>query len=170
MNATELGALDRALDDHVDLMQRLVEAAQTEQQHLVAFETRALMESLEDKRRCVEASAEAEARTRQAAARVRAGLGLTEAEAPTLRDIVRHLPEPHATRTLGRCDCLRALAQSLTELHAISLVHADRGLRLVHAYASLLSSSGVTDDAGTYAADGRQRAEGVPSRTLMTSA
>jgi flagellar biosynthesis/type III secretory pathway chaperone len=160
-------ALDEALADHITVIRELVDIAQREQQHLIAFETEPLEACLTTKQAMVERANVAERRTRDATTKVRVLSDVSVEEASSLRHLASRLPGEMGRETLDRCSRLRSLAQTLDELQAISAVHAERGLNVVRAWTNLLTTSA---DAGAYGSDGRRSnrpvSPGIISRTV----
>ena len=169
-----VATLASALDAHIMLMRDLVEVSQREQQHLIAFETRALAACTEEKRVLMSQIAASEASVRQALDESYAAFELTpEGEEQTITELVGALPEARREELSARTSQLRSLTGSLQELQAMSLVHAERGLLFVKAYTSLLKSvQGEESDEPNvlYDSTGRARREPAPGSTVSRNA
>ncbi|MGM0578348.1 MAG: flagellar export chaperone FlgN [Myxococcota bacterium] len=174
MNAEPLQALADALDGHIALTRQMVEIAQREQQHLIAFEPQALAGCTEEKRALMaqlEASAASVQATLEETAR-HEGLA-AEGDGLTVRALCEHLAPARREPVETRAECLRALSSSLRELQAMTLVHAERGMRLVRSYGALLRSedpAAATEPAGLYNASGKRRPEPVSGGTVSRNA
>jgi flagellar biosynthesis/type III secretory pathway chaperone len=167
---TTQAALETTLDAYIEVMRALVECSQHEQQHLLAFEIGDLQSCLARKRTLVDQIATIDAQMRRDTETLRSVLDVDHGQASTIKSLVQHIPEGMRESTETRRVALRALAQSLEELQRISLVHADRGLKTVRAYASLLSSHGQAPSGETYTQTGQSRRAasqpGVLSRSV----
>lgn len=162
-----------ALERHVTLMRELVELSQSEQQHLLAFEVRALVGCTEEKR-ALTGQLEASERTiRDALNEAANALNLPESNTLTVTKLCEHVDEAIGTILTDAVTCLQALASSLRELQGMTLVQAERGQRFVRAYAALLrSSAGESEDASSdlYTAKGRARTVSIPRGTIARNA
>lgn len=72
----------------------------------------------------------------------------TESAEPTLTELIARVPEDKREIASERVSALRSLAQALSELQRVSLVHANRGLQAISAWRTVLgmpeSESGLT--------------------------
>ncbi len=162
-----------ALERHVTLMRELVELSQREQQHLLAFEVRALVDCTEEKRALTVQLEGCERCIRDALTEAATAMRLPESSTLTVTQLCEHVDEATGTILTDAVMCLQALASSLRELQGMTLVQAERGQRFVRAYAALLrSSAGDSEDASSdlYTAKGRARAVTVPRGTIARNA
>lgn len=162
--------LVEALDAQIRLVHEMVGVARSIEQHVVAFEYRALATATDEQRLLTERLGATEQRSREAFEGARAALGLSQAAAPTLTELAPHLPEPARGQVDQRASTLRSLLQALRELHQISQVHAERGQRVVGSYARMLASRSKRREADTYDKRGRQSAGLNGASTLRRKA
>lgn len=162
--------LEAALDDHVNRMRELVELSQREQQHLLAFEVRELVSCTEEKRALTAQLERSEHGIRQELEACGVVLGLERPRTTTVKDVSDRCSAEAQQALASRVTCLQALAGSLRELQGMTLVQAERGQRLVRAYASLLRSNHNAPEASVagdmYTAKGRPRAVAMPRGTI----
>ena len=129
-----------ALDRHVSLMGELVELSQREQQHLLAFEVRSIVDCTEEKRLLTGQLELSERRIRDSLVAAAEAQNLPEPNTLTVTQLCQHLDKATSEALLASVGCLQALAASLRELQGMTLVQAERGQRFVRAYAALLRS------------------------------
>jgi len=150
-------SLNCHLESLKQLLTTLVDLAQQEQAHLIAFEPKALEEVNDARALLLDEQNDLESLIRDELAKIRAELNLTEEQAPTLAAIATHLPEEERASLEQHCNCLRALSGSLQELHKMNAVQAERGLRTVRSYLTLLVDSVKEEGPETYDGFGRTR-------------
>lgn len=158
--ATVIGALDR----HVALTEELVRLAQQEQAHLITFEAARLAACVAEKRLTLEALEH----TGRAIGEALAAAG----GAPTAAALAERLSGPDREAIMERVVCLRALGQSLDELHRMTLVQAQRGVRFVRAYANTLRTThagAAAPETGLYGANGRTQREPLATGHVVRS-
>lgn len=166
-------SLSDALDGHIALMKDMVEVSQHEQAQLIAFQPSKLATSTEEKRVLMVQLEASEACVRGHLTSAGQAVGLQSVDEHTLRLVGDRLEGPDRDAVLGRASTLRSLSESLQELQAMSLVQAERGLRLVRAYATLLRSAGGAQELESselYSSDGRARREAIPTTTVSRNA
>ena len=172
MSQAELATsgLEAALDDHVNRMRQLVELSQREQQHLLAFEVRQLVSCTEEKRILTGQLEQSEHAIREQLELCGHAIEAERPQAVTVKDVCEHISPTSREALESRVTCLQALAGSLRELQGMTLVQAERGQRLVRAYASLLRSNNDAPQAAVsgdlYTAKGRPRAVAMPRGTI----
>ena len=155
--------LIESLDQLKDVMGRLVEVAQREQKHLIAFEPDALQACNNERAELLELQANLELSVRALMSKTREELGLEQQEAPTLTRLAKVISGKTRMAIEERCTCIEALAGTLRELHSMNAVHAERGLKTVRGYLRTLTGAVEGRRATTYTAKGRTRsnAEGL---------
>ena len=173
MTTSAIQTLCDALERHVTLMRDLVELSQAEQQHLLAFEVRSLVDCTEEKRALTGQLETSERRIRDGLSGAATELKLEHASTYTVTQLCDHVDDATATVLKDAVACLQALAASLRELQGMNLVQAERGQRFVRAYAALLrSSTGDSENSSSdlYTAKGRARAVSIPRGTIARNA
>tara|TARA_B100000530_G_C15723094_1_gene394698 strand:+ start:149 stop:670 length:522 start_codon:yes stop_codon:yes gene_type:complete len=173
MTTSAIQTLCDALERHVTLMRELVELSQAEQQHLLAFEVRSLVDCTEEKRALTGQLETSERRIRDGLSGAATELKLEHASTYTVTQLCDHVDDATATVLQDAVACLQALAASLRELQGMNLVQAERGQRFVRAYAALLrSSTGDSENSSSdlYTAKGRARAVSIPRGTIARNA
>ena len=173
MTTSAIQTLCDALERHVTLMRELVELSQAEQQHLLAFEVRSLVDCTEEKRALTGQLETSERRIRDGLSGAATELKLEHASTYTVTQLCDHVDDATATVLQDAVACLQALAASLRELQWMNLVQAERGQRFVRAYAALLrSSTGDSENSSSdlYTAKGRARAVSIPRGTIARNA
>ena len=155
--------LIESLDQLKDVMGRLVEVAQREQKHLIAFEPDALQACNNERAELLELQANLELSVRALMNKTRDELGLEKQDAPTLTRLAKAVSGKTRIAIEERCTCIEALAGTLRELHSMNAVHAERGLKTVRGYLRTLTGAVEERRATTYTAKGRTRsnAEGL---------
>lgn len=137
------------------ILNGLVDVAQREQSHLIAFEPARLNVCNDERAELLAQQRETEQDIRAQMERLRASLGVEESETPTLMSLAPHLDEDTQCALSERAECLKALSGTLQELHRMNAVQAERGLKTVRSYLSLLVESARADATPTYDAKGR---------------
>lgn len=173
MSSDPQGSLRDGLDGHIALLRDLVAVSQEEQRHLIAFEPASLFRATEEKRILASQLEASEASLKDLLAGAAEAAGMRDGGAPTVASLAKALPAREAELLRDRAECLAALAGTLRELSAMSLVHAERGTRIVRAYTALLRSwdpTGPSEATGAYTARGRPRPEPVPAGTVSRNA
>ena len=167
MPPTSRAELLDALDQHIEILKSLVELSQQEQQQLIAFEPGPLSETTEAKSEVAAALSNSEIRLRSTLETVAAEAGYPKDQELVLSRVLELVTGPELEALTSKAALLRSLAGSLSELQAISLLHAERGLKAVRAYTSLLRShSGGEEEEGVYTSQGRPRRIPLPTSTL----
>ncbi len=110
-------------------MVALVQATQTEQAHLLAYEIKELAHATNLRAEALEAVGRCNETTSTAFEAARAG----DVSVTALAKRLGH------TQLAVQASTLRALAEALSELNALTLVHAKRSSQTARAYASLLT-------------------------------
>ncbi len=151
--------LIETLESLKHVMEDLVEVAQREQRHLIAFEPEALQSCNSERAELLDRQQELEVSIRAQMVRARNELGLEESEAPTLRKLARTISGKTQETLEERCTCIEALAGTLRELHGMNALHAERGLKTVRGYLQVLTGAVKRNRGTTYTAAGRRRSE-----------
>ncbi len=151
--------LIQSLDHLKSILSDLVEVAQREQRHLIAFEPDAIQQCNAERAQLLEDQEVVEVRVRNSMELVRREMKIDGDKAPTLVKMADFLPIPMQKVLRERCACLQALAGTLRELHSMNALHAERGLRTVRGYMQMLAGSAKDAGAQTYTARGRSRNE-----------
>jgi flagellar biosynthesis/type III secretory pathway chaperone len=164
---TSRSELMDALDQHVEILKSLVELSQREHQQLIAFEPGPLSATTETKSEVAEALSNSESRLRATLEVVAMDAGYPKDQELVLSQVLELVMGPERDALMSRATLLRSLAESLSELQAISLLHAERGLKAVRAYTSLLRSHNEEEEEGDrYTSQGRPRRIPLPTSTL----
>ncbi len=150
-----------ALDAQARALGDLVTITQHEQAAMLAFDIGALSDSVDRKRGVLERVAAADRAAREAFEGARAAAGVPAAQAETVTALAGHVGGEAAAALLERASRIRALGAALGELAALNMVHAQRGLQTVRAYAGLLTGRGAPQAAGTYGRNGRAQTAGA---------
>jgi flagellar biosynthesis/type III secretory pathway chaperone len=137
------------------ILNGLVDVAQREQSHLIAFEPARLNACNDERAELLAQQRETEQNIRAQMDNLRASLGIEESETPTLMSLAPHLDEDTQRALSERAECLKALSGTLQELHRMNAVQAERGLKTVRTYLSLLVEAARDDETPTYDAKGR---------------
>lgn len=154
-------------------MRDLVELSQQEQQHLLAFEVRSLVDCTEEKRALTGQLEASEQSIRDGLSAAAGDLGIEHSSTFTVTQLCEHVDDATGATLTDAVTCLQALAASLRELQGMNLVQAERGQRFVRAYAALLrSSTGDSENSSSdlYTAKGRARAVSIPRGTIARNA
>jgi flagellar biosynthesis/type III secretory pathway chaperone len=173
MTTSAIQTLCDALERHVTLMRELVGLSQLEQQHLLAFEVRSLVDCTEEKRALTGQLEASERDIRDGLTAAASELQLEHSSTLTVTQLCEHVDDATGTILTEAVLCLQALAASLRELQGMNLVQAERGQRFVRAYAALLrSSTGDSENSSSalYTAKGRARAVTIPRGTIARNA
>jgi flagellar biosynthesis/type III secretory pathway chaperone len=173
MTTSAIQTLCDALERHVTLMRELVGLSQLEQQHLLAFEVRSLVDCTEEKRALTGQLEASERDIRDGLTAAASELQLEHSSTLTVTQLCEHVDDATGTILTEAVLCLQALAASLRELQGMNLVQAERGQRFVRAYAALLrSSAGDSENSSSalYTAKGRARAVTIPRGTIARNA
>ena len=173
MTTPVIQTLCDALERHVTLMRDLVELSQQEQQHLLAFEVRSLVDCTEEKRALTGQLEASERSIRDGLSAAAGEIGLEHSSTFTVTQLCEHVDDATGAILTDSVTCLQALAGSLRELQGMNLVQAERGQRFVRAYAALLrSSTGDSENSSSdlYTAKGRARAVSIPRGTIARNA
>lgn len=149
-------SLETALSVQIEILRAMVTVAQQEQQHLLAVETTEIHASVTRRKALFKRLESANAMTEMAVDVLREKLGLSKKKAPTLSALLRRLEPAYREHLSERRACVQSLAQALGELNAINMVHAQRGLRVVRGFTSLLNENGRVEANDSYTKDGRQ--------------
>jgi flagellar biosynthesis/type III secretory pathway chaperone len=149
--------LMKALTRLTTILNGLVDVAQREQSHLIAFEPARLNICNDERAELLAQQREAEDEIREHMATLRETLGVEESDTPTLLSLTPYLEDSLQTTLIERADCLKALSGTLQELHRMNAVQAERGLKTVRSYLSLLVDTARGDTTPTYDAKGRSR-------------
>ena len=139
------------------ILNGLVDVAQREQSHLIAFEPARLNVCNDERAELLAQQRETEREIRTQMQRLRESLGVEESETPTLMSLAPLLGESAQQTLSKRADCLKALSGTLQELHRMNAVQAERGLKTVRSYLSLLVDTARGETTPTYDARGRSR-------------
>ena len=154
------------LDRHIELLKSLVDLSQREQQHLIAFEPKAMVELTEAKAGVAIDLQASEGSLREALEALANEVNLPEDQELTMTAVIALTRGQDQVRLHERASLVRALAENLRELQAVSLVHAERGVKLVQQYTSLLRRTDAEPTSGTYTAQGRTAKKSIPTKTL----
>jgi flagellar biosynthesis/type III secretory pathway chaperone len=161
------------LDSHITKLRELVDAAQREQQYLIAFEVQNLTLCTAQKRTLIaqlERSGLAIATELQS---LMPSLGVQEPKDFTLAKFALHLHEDMRHELGSRTECVKALIASLNELQNMTLLHAERGVRFTRAYVNLLRSTNSqisSSGPGLYTVHGETRREAITCSTISRNA
>lgn len=155
-----------ALDAQAHTLGELVTVTQHEQASMLAFDIGSLSDSVDRKRRVLERVAAADRAAREAFEAARAAARLKPAQAATVTELAGQVGGEAAAALLERASRIRALGAALGELAALNMVHAQRGLQTVRAYAGLLTGRGTPQAAGTYGRNGRAQTTGTGKTPL----
>ena len=148
-------------------MGKLVEVAQREQRHLIAFEPEAIQACNNERAELLETQEYIEGQIRSNMNHTRKDLGIDVEEAPTLKKLARVISGKTREEIEARCTCVEALAGTLRELHAMNALHAERGLKTVRGYLRMLTGSIKQRRGTTYTQKGRTRADGEGLATVQ---
>ena len=122
-----------ALDLHLEILKSLVELSQREHQQLIAFEPGPLASTTEAKSAVTADLIASEARLRSSLEVVAREVDYPSEDELVLTRVLQHVQGPELAALTEKATLLRSLAESLRELQSISLVHAERGLKVVAA-------------------------------------
>ena len=154
------------LDRHIELLKSLVDLSQREQQHLITFEPKALVDITETKAGVAIELQASEGDLRQALENLAREVSLPEDEELTMTAVIALTRGQEQSRLHERASLVRSLAANLHELQSVSLVHAERGMKLVQQYTALLRQTDADPQSGTYTAQGRTAKKSMPTKTL----
>ena len=159
--------LSEALSGHIELLKSLVDQSQREQQHLIAYEPRLLASLAEEKAATVMQVQRSEEGLRIALNALAEDVGHPADEEMTLTAVIGRTTGEAQAQLHEQAYLLRSLAESLRELQAVSLVHAERGLRVIRQYSSLLRHvDPEAEGEPVYTAQGRKLNKPLPPKTL----
>jgi flagellar biosynthesis/type III secretory pathway chaperone len=161
--------LIESLDQLKDVMGNLVEVAQREQRHLIAFEPEALQACNNERAELLETQEGLEGSIRALMEKARNDLGLESDEAPTLVKLAKQISGKTREIIEERCTCIEALAGTLQELHSMNAFHAERGLKTVRGYLHMLTGSIRERRATTYTPKGRTRSDAEGLATVQSA-
>ena len=161
--------LIETLDQLKDVMGQLVEVAQREQRHLIAFEPDALQACNNERAELLETQEELEGTIRALMTKARKELGLDAEDAPTLVRLAKRISGKTRQMIEERCTCIEALAGTLQELHSMNALHAERGLKTVRGYLHMLTGSIRERRATTYTAKGLTRSDAEGLATVQSA-
>lgn len=150
-----LDTLLAVMDEQVALLADLLDASQREQRHILAFEPKLVGAVVEEKKALIERERDLEERRQEAVGAVLESLGVDEADVPNVWALVPLVPQSRRSAFEDRCNELRALVDSLRELQAVSLVHAERGLDWIQGYLGKLRNASRPTPSKVYGATGR---------------
>lgn len=154
-----LGELVRVLDEQTALIDELIEVAERERTHLIAFEPHRIQACVEEKRALLERERALEERRQVALASVLEALGVSGEDAETVDDLAALLPDGGPLReSAGR---LRERVEALGAHHAINQEHTERALRWVNAYVGVLRGAAEPTPTNRYAPSGRTATGGA---------
>lgn len=160
-----LDELVEVLDAQIALVDALVEVAQRERVHLIAFEPHRVQACVDEKRILLDRGSHLEELRQDALEDILEALALTTDDAPSVEDLIPLLPAPARDALRERAARLRDQVETLKTHHTVNQLHTERALRWVNAYVGLLR--GATEPAPTnrYAASGRNSATPAPGAT-----
>lgn len=166
MPPTSRSELLDALEQHIEILKSLVELSQREHQQLIAFEPGPLAQTTEAKAAVATELSNSESQLLTTLQAVAQEVGYPKDQELVLSQVLQLVIGPDREALRERATILRSLGESLAELQAISLVHAERGLKAVRAYTSLLRSHNGEEEEGVYTSQGRPRRIPLPTSTL----
>lgn len=150
-----LPELLEVLDAQVALLDELIEVAEEERAHLIAFDPHRVQACVDEKRALLERDRALEEKRRDALDVVLDALGLTEEDVATIDDLAAMLPKDDAEAIRLRATSLREKVVALKAHHAVNQEHTERALRWIHAYVGLLRGAAEPAPTNGYAPTGR---------------
>ncbi|GMV41758.1 MAG: hypothetical protein AMXMBFR64_34740 [Myxococcales bacterium] len=155
-----VGELVQVLDEQTALVDELIEVAERERAHLIAFEPHRIQACVEEKRALLERERALEERRQVALASVLDALGVSAEDAETVDDLAALLPS-HGGELRESAARLRERVQALGAHHAINQEHTERALRWVNAYVGVLRGAAEPTPTNRYAPSGRTATGGT---------
>ena len=166
MNVDVLAELLAALDDHIVVMRDVVSCAQAQQRAVISFDIDAMRTGSDEMGHLVGLMGAAESRTLSAAHALTKARALDLGQNPSLSVLAEQLGAVDGAQVLDRATKLGALGGALRELNAMTSLQAQRGLRTVRAYTSLLAGSTDAPRPELYGPRGHQQQDAPRARLL----
>lgn len=166
MSVDVLAELLTALDDHIVVMRDVVSCAQAQQRAVISVDIDAMSNLSQEMAQLVGLMGTAETRTLGAAHALTKARALDLGQNPSLRVVAEQLGEVEGHEVMERTAKLGALGEALRELNAMTSLQAQRGLRTVRAYTSLLAGSADSPKSELYGPRGHQQQDAPRARLL----